>query len=597
MDLLEQVIRQTDIVSLVSDHIQLDTRSRTPKGLCPFHKEKTPSFVVYPDKGSWYCYGSCSTGGNVITFVMKHEGVDFKQALTRLATRAGIPITDGYTKKNSVDSKNTESIYRINKLSSDWFVSMLNSKIGSNAKDYLYSRGLDDRIIKQFQIGFAPAGEITLIDHLKLKGLSPSAIADTKLINNHNGTMADFFHNRIVLPIQTIEGKIVGFGARAIDNQNPKYINTPQTLVFDKSKTLYAIKHASKHIESSSSAIIVEGYMDAITAHAHGFTNVVASMGAVTKQQIYELFAYMKNSDYKKVILCLDSDQAGINFMSKISQAVLEDLTKINRRYRNKLDILLALSPIGKDPDESIRASASQWWNSIQNAQPFVEYLISTLNDRFDLASKSDIVKAVRSVETAILLTDDIIYQAKITSMLADKVNISESQLAAIIFRPEAKRKLGKTPQLDNQDLADFVHPSRTPELTTEDYLIAILLQHPDIQSIVQSEPPDLFQDSLNRTIFQNMQSNSNDFSEDAEEKRYNLSVAKISYVNEETLFKEVQMCINRLQRFKIHFDLKHISPKLSFDKYKDADYKKFEVLSLKQRELLRQLFLRSNHA
>ncbi|GAG15879.1 unnamed protein product, partial [marine sediment metagenome] len=252
---------------------------RTFRALCPFHSEKHPSFFVYLEQQSWHCFGACNTGGDIFSFIMKKEGIDFGEALRLLAQKAGVTIPSRFEQDTGKEER--ERLYQVDQAAAQYFHNLLlNSPAGEKARSYLDSRGLSPKTIADFQLGFSLNSWDALKQYLMERGYTESELLTAGLvIEAEAGETHDRFRNRLMFPIHDIRGRIVGFGARVLDDSLPKYLNSPQTLVFDKSSCLYGINLAAAAIRQQNLAVIVEGYMDVITAHQNGFNNVVASMG------------------------------------------------------------------------------------------------------------------------------------------------------------------------------------------------------------------------------------------------------------------------------------------------------------------------------
>ena len=265
MTLIDEVKSRTEIVDVVANYVDLDTSSRNPKARCPFHTERTPSFYVFPETGTWRCFGACATGGDVLAFVMKQEGIEFRDALHRLADSAGIRYETGLPATDRTDSAPKATIVEANEAAAKWFWQMLLSSEGEPTREYLTSRGIDMDTAERRGFGFAPGGgRLTLTGHLRSSNVAPQAARDAKLVvQGEDKSWRDFFRNRLTVQIRDRSGKIIGFGARSLDGSEPKYLNTPQTSVFDKSRTLYGLDWAADSMRQSHRAVVVEGYMDA----------------------------------------------------------------------------------------------------------------------------------------------------------------------------------------------------------------------------------------------------------------------------------------------------------------------------------------------
>ena len=297
-DLVSLVKSKLDIVDLISKYVDLKRSSRTLKGLCPFYPENTPSFVVYPEEQTFKCYcGSCAglSGGDIFTFLMRLENIGFKDALFKCAEISGVDINF----QEKIKPQPKKDIYQALEAASNYFRNSLESRYGSNGIKYLEQRGIKREQIEEFGLGLSLGGINTLVDHLKKVGVKGVAAVESGLVQKWpDGTWHDFFIERLTIEIKDENNTLVGFGARSLDNKLPKYINTPQTSLFNKSNILFGLNNAKNHIENE--CIIVEGYMDVFAAHSEDFRNVVACMGtSVTKEQL-ELISKYAN----KVILC-----------------------------------------------------------------------------------------------------------------------------------------------------------------------------------------------------------------------------------------------------------------------------------------------------
>ena len=601
MTLIREVNQRTDIVALVSEYTSLDTRGRNPKARCPFHSEKTPSFVLYPDEGRWYCFGACSEGGNAIDFLMKKENLEFKEALSRLAEKSGIKL-DKF-ERNSFTSVNKPftDILAVNKIAADWFATMLSSSSGSEAHAYLAERGLDDGDLKRHSVGFAPDGNLTLMGHLKSREVGSKVALDANLIipTGEHG-WRDFFRNRIMFPIKDARGRIVGFGGRVMGDGNPKYINTPSTVAFEKSAVLYGLDLAAKHIKASSRAVVVEGYMDVIRAHKHGFRNVVASMGvAITGTQRNTLSQVLAASDKGngEVILCLDADDAG-------AKATIHALDMMVAQTNGTLSksghaIRVASQVKGKDPDEAIRLSPQAWKDALDSATPFNEYLFESLKGRFDLETANGKADAAKSVAPIIFATSNTYEQDRLISRLAEILNVTEGQAISLIKllgpqRPTGKLRRGELPPKQEQAAALL---ARNPKTAVEDHLLALLLQYPATRQIAESESANLFEDSINRMIFEKWrddgESEETDFPPQVHGKISLLLEHKFPPGGEVKRLQSVRECINRLLKRNIKFHIQQIGSQLV---QAQAEGQKSEVeallaVSAKQNENLRRVF------
>ncbi|MEZ4624008.1 MAG: DNA primase [Thermomicrobiales bacterium] len=306
-DAVSEIRERLDIVELVNGYTPLKKAGRSFKGLCPFHQEKTPSFVVFPDSQNFHCFG-CGKGGDLFTFYMEIERVDFREALRELARRAGVEL-ENTPGSNPNRTSGGNGLLAALDLAATFFHDVLrNHAAGELGRRLASERGLDDRTIERFRLGFAPNSWDALVETAGVEGFDQGIAIEAGLAQERDsGGAYDRFRNRFIFPISNRDGKIVGFGARAIGDDQPKYLNSPQTPLFDKSSLLYALDLAKETIRQDDRAIVVEGYMDAIAAHQFGHANVVAAMGtALTESQVNQLKRFSK-----RIVLALDADAAG----------------------------------------------------------------------------------------------------------------------------------------------------------------------------------------------------------------------------------------------------------------------------------------------
>ena len=509
MTLVDDIKSRLDIVDVVSGYIGLKQAGSNFKAPCPFHDEKTPSFIVSPGRQTWHCFGACSTGGDLISFVMKRESMEFGEAVRLLADRAGVSIGTPVIKTKST------SIFEINESASKFFSSLLHSETGQVARDYLKSRGIDQSTAQNFGLGVSPttATNSRVYDHLKSEGFSEEQIIESKLINKYqDGNTGDFFRNRIMFPIKNRRGKIAGFGARSIDNSEPKYINTPKTDVFDKSGILYGLDVSHQSIISERQAIVVEGYMDVIAAHQHATNNVIASMGtAVTDTQLSQL-----KSLCDTLILALDSDTAGKEATSrKLEEILIDSVDKnmmgFNRRIgpiirRDMVEIKICLLPEGSDPDDLIRNDLAAWQKLIKESVTAQEFMIESLPRRFDLQSGSGKTAALEWI-SGLIYASNPFDQQNYKEKIADKLEIEATKLDPILREMGRKSKTSKRSR--NTNRPRYPRPESNPaqdipnsEVSLDEYTLAIMIKSPDLTDVPDNFSPECFIRSEDREIF-----------------------------------------------------------------------------------------------
>ena len=498
MSVVDDIRDKLDLVDVISGHVQLRKAGRNYKARCPFHTEKTPSFTVSPERQTWRCFGACATGGDVFNFVMRKDNVEFGEALRRLADTAGVEITS--RPKEQVDRE--EALFRVNREAARFYNEMLKSPEGRAALKYLYDRGIDDKAIEEFQLGYSPKGRDRLRTHLSTLDANLGHAAQAGLLrSNDEGNVRDFFFGRLMVPILDRRGRVAGFGGRSLDGSNPKYINTAATPIFDKQATLYALDKAAPAIREQETAVIVEGYMDVIAAHQHDRKNVVASMGtALTERQVY-----LVRTLAKTVVLALDADTAG---QEATRRSLEESWQAFHRRrlgQREAVDLRIAELPEGRDPDDLIREAPDKWDEIVQSALPYVDFLINKLPDRYDISNPQERAEAAEELRQPILSMDDASKQDPYFGKLADVLGVTRAFLKARIEGPPpaGRRRAPARAQ-------PSAPPSRStvPPLTSgdseprEELVLAALLRWPDLIEAVGDHSPEEFRRTENRELF-----------------------------------------------------------------------------------------------
>jgi len=506
MTLVDDVKARSDIVQVISQYADLDTRSRTPKAPCPFHAERTASFVVFPDTGTWRCFGACSTGGDVISFVMRKENLQFGEALKMLAEQAGIEY------RQSDKRNDSDLLYKANEVAAAYFSALLTSPEGADARAYLEVRGFDAEAAKRRGFGFSPSGIETLSGHLKTRGIGAGAAKAAGLVRQgQDGGWNDMFRGRLTIEIRDRKGNIVGFGARSMDGSEPKYLNSPRSSIFDKSGLLYGLNWAADGISSSGTVVVVEGYMDAITAHEAGFDNTVASMGtAITTDQV-GLVRGLAN----EVILALDSDVAGQTATRNSLETVWGALQSQrpsatgNASAAASLEIRVATFASGKDPDEVIRSdkSGNAWRESLKNAKPLLDYLLETAAGTYDLSTPDGKARAAGELRPLINMVPNQYEQEAYMTRLAALLDVSLEQLRVSAPRTSSARRaagvLLREPP-GSRSSSDAVASALNPDSANapEDYLLAVVLQNPDMHEYAMGVSEEQFRDPVNRVVF-----------------------------------------------------------------------------------------------
>ncbi len=355
----EEIRERTDIVSLVSEYVTLKKVGRNFVGLCPFHADNNPSFSVNPEKRIWYCFG-CHEGGDVFSFIQKIEGLSFPEAAERLARRAGIPWERGPHDRRHASER--EQLYRVNEIASKYFQEqLLGSPAGKPARNYLAQRGVQEKAIERFQIGFARESWDGLLNFLRKKGIREEVAAKAGLVRPRSGGgFYDTFRNRVIFPIIDVTGRVVGFGGRALGDEPAKYINSPETPIFRKSRTLYGINLGGRKAAQAGYSVVVEGYTDVITLHMAGIENVVATLGTAFTQDHVRLL----NRYAGTMVLCFDGDSAG----------VMATLRNASAFERAEADVRVVALPAGTDPDDFVRPMRTTGASRKKGWRPFVRW-------------------------------------------------------------------------------------------------------------------------------------------------------------------------------------------------------------------------------
>lgn len=425
-ELIDEIRNSNDIVDIISQYVILKRSGRNFFGLCPFHKEKTPSFSVSPDKQIFHCFG-CGAGGNVIHFISKIENVDFKESLEILADRAGIKLP---TLENNVDSKRLElkeKVYEINKLVAMYYHETLYKPQAKPAQEYVKKRKLDNKALKEFCIGYAKNANV-LYKLLKEKGFTEEEILASDLVIKKGNNYVDRFKNRLIFPIQDIRNRFIAFGGRVLDNSLPKYINSPENIVYSKARNLYGLNVAKN--TKTRKLIIVEGYMDTVSLHQRGIDNVVASCGtALTEAQGRLLRKYAE-----KVIISYDSDSAG-------QAATLRGLEILNNLG---CDIRILQMEGAKDPDEYVIKYGNGRFNDlVENAISLVEFKIKVLKKGLNIENTNDKIKFMNEIAKILGGVDNKIEQEIYIDKISSDYNISKEAIYAQINKNEYSNNKG----------------------------------------------------------------------------------------------------------------------------------------------------------
>ncbi|MBQ7542822.1 MAG: DNA primase [Clostridia bacterium] len=489
---------RTSIEDLVSSYVTLKRRGKNLVGLCPFHSEKTPSFTLYPENGSFYCFG-CGAGGDVITFVRRMENLDRIEAIKFLAQRAGMRMPeDGF---DDTLSKRRQRILAANREAAKFFHSQLLLPENSFALDYFTKdRRLSMQTVRHFGLGYAPGRWDALLRHMQQAGFSDNELADANLVRRstkNENSCYDAFRARVMIPIIDIRGNVIAFGGRVLDDSKPKYINTSDTLVYKKSREIFALNFAKNSGERR--LILCEGYMDVIALHQADFLFAVAGCGtALTQEQAHLISRYAD-----EVLLCYDSDEAG--------QEALRKAIGIFSSIGMKIKVLKLTG--GKDPDEIIRKFGRERFSALlDGAANDVEFRILALRDRFDVTTDDGKVQFLKSATELLASLDNLIERDVYTSRMADELNVDKAALNAQIEQTRARmRRQKKRTQMD--DLTKSLTVRRDPlnpemqqhyrAAKAEEAILTLLMNNNDFIAAVSDElSEDSFITSFHRHVY-----------------------------------------------------------------------------------------------
>ena len=525
MTQIDDVKSRLDIVELISSYVNLQRSGSSLKANCPFHQERTPSFFVFPDRQSWRCFGACAEGGDAFSFVMKAERVEFRDALQNLAARVGVTL--------STDQETggiARQLFEINDAARLFFQRMLGESEAGFVRDYLEQRGISARSIQTFELGYSPPRDNRLLAHLRQAGYDDDLIVRAALAREtDDGRRYDFFRGRLMIPIRDWQARVAGFGSRALDPEAmPKYLNTPRTPVFDKSRILYAM-HLAKEPVRQHGAVIVEGYMDAITAHQHGYDNVVASMGtALTENQISSL-RDTEDRDFsiteqqidqagrltKDVVMALDGDAAGQSSTLRSLQSTWGMFQRRNVRpgtvtllqRPEKIELRVAELPAGQDPDDFIRQNPDAWPDFVAQAQELFDYLLAALSNRVDMDDDDGRSWVANTMLWFIAQVPDLVRRDLYLDRLSARLEMNNATLRATL--PGIQREILGDPR--GRSVVSTVDeamplPARDHD-AVEESLLAFLIQHGSkhLGGDQAAPSPEWFTRSENREIYRNV--------------------------------------------------------------------------------------------
>ncbi|HEY5729337.1 MAG TPA: DNA primase [Anaerolineales bacterium] len=489
MSTIDEIKSRIDMVDLVSEAgVKLRHAGKNYTGFCPFHdNKKTPAFVVWPETGTWRCFGQCNEGGDIFKFIMKRENLDFKEALNKLAARAGVEVPT-YSQQSPEQKEAFENLRQLLEDAVLFYRSHLLANV--DILNYLHnSRGLTDASIEKFGLGYAPNSWDSTLAHFTGRGYSEQDLLDAGLVSERDsGGCYDRFRNRIMIPIRDEQGRMAGFGARIVDPDDvPKFLNSPDTAIFTKGRLLYGMDRARKPIRSADQAVIVEGYMDVIALHQAGYENVVSPMGtALTEDQLRLLKRFTR-----KIILALDPDVAGQKAVMRGLDAARSAMDVegelhfdarglLRNEARLQADLRVASIPDELDPDEIVARDKDEWARIIEGAKPIVTHVMETLADGQNINDPK--VKSQIAAQVVPLIEDlpNPLERDTYRQALARMLRVNESALLGSQAQgPRVKRSRGVMKDLVEESVKVVVTVSSSKKV--EEYVIGVLFRKPEL--------------------------------------------------------------------------------------------------------------------
>ena len=493
-EIIEEVRQNNDIVDIISQYVHLTRKGRNYFGLCPFHNEKSPSFSVSPDRQIFHCFG-CGVGGNVYTFLMKIEGITFREALEQLAERANIQLP---TLENNADTAREElkaKVYKVNEFTAEFYHQNLYKPVAKIAQEYVKKRRMNTETLEAYKIGYSGKFD-ELYKALKSQGFGEKEILESGLVNkNDNGTYIDRYRNRLMFPICDARGKVIAFGGRVLDDSKPKYINSPENIVYSKGRHLFGLNVAKK--DSAKKILIVEGYMDVISLHQRGITNVVGALGtALTEQQ-----GWLLRRTTEQVILGFDADGAGQTAIARS----MEILQKMG------CDMRVLQIEGAKDPDEFIvKFGEGRFKLAIDNAISLVEFKVKNLKKELNLENTGDKIKFLNEIAKILSKVENTMEREIYIEKIAKGYNISKEAIYAEVNKLiYSGVKEDKKLQNQNRKIRHITREQKDKGVIDEtlkrreNTIIALLLDANTniFKKIKEHIKPEDFKDEINRKI------------------------------------------------------------------------------------------------
>jgi len=544
MTAIDEIKARLDIVDIVSHSVELRKAGKSFSGFCPFHHNtRTPAFAVFPDTGTWRCFGECNEGGDIFSFVMKKEGWDFPTALRELANQAGVELKP-LTPQEQERYDEYDRLRELLEAAVTFFRHQLrNTPAGETPLAYLHGRGLSDETIEAFGVGYAPDSWEAATEHFKARGYSEADLIAAGLVSEReSGGVYDRFRGRIVLPIRDERGRMCGFGARTLDPEGlPKYLNSPQTEVFDKGKILFGLDRARKAIRAADQVVIVEGYMGVLAPHQHGYTNVIATMGTALTEDHLRLVKRFT----RRIVLAMDSDAAGIKATLRGLEVARQTLDRegeimfdarglLRHEARLNADIRVSTLPPGMDPDDVVNRDPAEWEKIIAAARPIVTHVMETLAADRDLDDPKAKIEVAAQVLPLIEDAPSPIERDTYRQQLARMLRVDERSLLGMRGARTTPRR-GYPPRSPSAAPSSRIIPSSPLDAIhiRETHLLGVLLRRPDLIYHIDRQ---LQEDGLNRINHQDFQ-----------------------HTDHQVLFRLIQDSLHQGESEPLHFILNHL--------------------------------------
>ena len=580
-EIIEQVRQSNDIVDIISQYVHLTRKGRNYFGLCPFHNEKSPSFSVSPDRQIFHCFG-CGVGGNTYTFLMKIEGIGFKEAIEQLAEKANIQLPTIQNTEENAKEELKAKVYKINQFTAEFYHQNLYKPTAKNAQEYVKKRKLTQNTLETFKIGFSGKYD-ELYKSLKTQGFGEKEILESGLvIKNDKGQFIDMYRNRLMIPICDIRGRVIAFGGRVLDDSKPKYINSPENVVYSKGRHLFGLNVAKK--DCSKKLLIVEGYMDAISLYQRGITNVVAALGtALTEQQ-----GWLLRKSTEQVILGFDADTAGQTAIARS----MEILQKMG------CDMRVLQIDGAKDPDEFVlKFGEGRFKLAMDNAISLVEFKVKSLSKDINIENASDKIKFLNEIAKILAKVDNTMEREIYIEKIAKGYNISKEAIYAevnkLIYTSSKADNLlqGKVAKTQIIKRNEKEENSIDEDLKNrEDTIIALLLDANTkvFQKIKEKIKPEDFKDETNKKIIiklyeelEKQDTNLNKLIDEFDEQTQNhiTEVMATDYGIENTE-KAVEDILSKYERERLESQKKYILKELETEQDGEAKKKLSKELS-----------------